>query len=97
MNLCALKFLYTKTLGQPWVVEKAPNPKVQRPLPTVLSREDVARVLDGTINLKHRAILATFYSTGARAAELRLMRVEDIDSQKMQFSFAMAKVDSSGT
>jgi len=83
LNLCALKFLYTKTLAQPWVVEKAPNPKVPRPLPTVLSREEIVRVLDGTINLKHRAILATFYSTGARAAELRLMRVEDIDSQKM--------------
>ena len=83
LNLCALKFFYTKTLHQAWVVEKAANPKVPRPLPTVLSRDEVVRVLDGTHNLKHRALLATLYSTGARAAESRLLRVEDIDSQRM--------------
>jgi integrase/recombinase XerD len=83
LNFCALKFLYTKTLGQPWVVEKAANPKVPKPLPLVLSREEVVRVLDLTANLKHRAFLATLYSTGARAAEARLLRVEDIDSQRM--------------
>jgi len=83
LNFCALKFLYTKTLGQPWVVEKAANPKVPKPLPLVLSREEVVRVLDLTANLKHRAFLATLYSTGARAAEARLLRAENIDSQRM--------------
>src|SRR6266511_2258476 len=91
LNFCALKFLYTRTLGQAWVVEKAANPKVPKPLPMVLSREEVVRVLDLTANLKHRAFLATLYSTGARAAEARLLRVEDIDSQRMLVSIRHGK------
>ena len=83
LNLCALKFCYAKALGQPWVVEKAPNPKRPEILPTVLSREEVVRLLDATHNLKHRALLATLYSTGMRAAEVRQLKVSDLDGKRM--------------
>jgi len=33
-------------------------------LPTVLTPEEVTRMLDHTANLKHWTILATFYGTG---------------------------------
>ena len=82
LDLCALKFLYSKVLYQPWVVEKAANPKVPRMLPSVLSREEVVRLLDSTVNLKHRAVLSTLYSTGMRAAELRQLKVSDIDGPR---------------
>ena len=32
LNLCALKFFYTRALGQPWVVEKAAIPSASKPL-----------------------------------------------------------------
>lgn len=83
LNLCALKFCYAKALGQPWVVEKAANPKRPETLPTVLSREEVVRLLDATHNLKHRALLATLYSTGMRAAEAQRLKVSDIDGKRM--------------
>jgi integrase/recombinase XerD len=83
LNLCALKFCYAKALGRPWVVEKAPNPKRPETLPTVLSREEVVRLLDATHNLKHRALLATLYSTGMRAAEAQRLKVSDIDGKRM--------------
>jgi integrase/recombinase XerD len=83
LNLCALKFCYAKALGQPWVVEKAANPKRPETLPSVLSREEVVRLLDATHNLKHRALLATLYSTGMRAAEVRQLKVSDLDGKRM--------------
>jgi integrase/recombinase XerD len=83
LNLCALKFCYAKALGQPWVVEKAANPKRPERLPTVLSREEIVRLLDATHNLKHRALLATLYSTGMRAAEAQRLKVSDIDGKRM--------------
>ena len=61
----ALKFLYTRTLKQNWVAQEIAKPKVRRPLPTVLSREEVTALLDATPNLKHRTLLA-LYATGLR-------------------------------
>jgi site-specific recombinase XerD len=48
-----------------------------------LSAEEITRILDHTTNLKHWAIIATLYFTGLRCNELRLLKVGDIDSQRM--------------
>jgi len=48
-----------------------------------LSREEVRGLLDATVNLKHRALLATMYATGLRCAEVQQLKVTDIDSQRM--------------
>lgn len=79
----ALKFFYTRTLKQNWFVQEVAKPKVRRPLPTVLSREEVTALLDATPNLKHRTLLATLYATGLRCAEAQQLKVTDIDSQRM--------------
>src|SRR5262249_51661056 len=62
----AWKFFYTRTLKQHWFEHEIAKPKVRRKLPTVLSREEVHVLLDATVNLKHRALLATMYDTGLR-------------------------------
>jgi integrase/recombinase XerD len=79
----ALKFIYTKTLKRPWFDLEIPKPKVKRKLPRVLSPEDIQQVLNATMNLKHRAIIATLYGAGLRRAEVRTLKVSDIDGQRM--------------
>jgi site-specific recombinase XerD len=83
LRLSALKFLYTRVLKQPWFDQEVAKPKERRKLPTVLSREEVRTLLDATVNLKHRALLATMYATGLRCAEVQQLKVTDIDSQRM--------------
>lgn len=83
VNRAALKFLYVKVLKQPWFDEEIAKPKKRPRLPTVLSPEEITRMLDRTSNLKHSTVLATFYATGLRSRELRLLKVSDIDSARM--------------
>jgi site-specific recombinase XerD len=79
----ALKFLYVRTLRLPWFDEQVAVVKQRVQLPTVLSPQEVTSILDRTTNLKHWTLIATLYATGLRVAEVRLLKVNDIDSQRM--------------
>jgi integrase/recombinase XerD len=79
----ALRFLYTKTLKRPWFDEDVAKIKQRLRLPTVLSAEEITRILGRTTNLKHWTMIATLYATGLRVSELRRLKVNDIDSQRM--------------
>jgi integrase len=57
------------------------KPKVRRKLPRVLSREEIQDLLNAASNLKRREILATLYGTRLGCAELRHLKIDDIDSQ----------------
>ena len=83
VNRSALRFLYVRVLKQRWFEEEIPPPKRPILLPTVLSAQEITRILDTTRNLKHWTILATLSATGLRCDELRLLQVSDIDSQRM--------------
>ena len=79
----ALRFLFVKTLKRPYIHDQIPFPKRQRPLPTVLSQDEVARLIDSAQSLMHRAMLMTLYGTGVRRAELCQLKVADVDSKRM--------------
>ena len=83
VNRAALRFLYVRVLRQRWFDVEIQPPKRHPQLPTVLSAEEITRILDATRNLQHWTILATLYATGMRCNEFRLLKVEDIDSKRM--------------
>src|SRR5580658_5621475 len=55
----ALRFLFLKTLHRHFLAEYIPFPKAHKRLPTVLSPEEVARLIDSARNLYHRTLLMT--------------------------------------
>lgn len=81
--VAALRFLFVKTLRRAYLLDHLPFPKAPRKLPTVLSPEEVARLIDSASNLYHRTLLVTLYSTGLRRAELCHLKVSDVDSRRM--------------
>lgn len=67
------------------------RPKRDRRLPTVLSKEEIIRVIQVTKNLKHRAIIAIIYSCGFRISELINLELRDIDISRRQIIVKNAK------
>jgi len=82
-RIAALRFFFVKTLRRPYQREDLPSPKRPKRLPTVLSQQEVARLIDSADGLFHYAILMTLYATGMRRAELCHLKVSDIDSPRM--------------
>jgi integrase/recombinase XerD len=83
VRLAALRFLFVSVLKRPWTVADTPYPKRPDTLPTVLSQDEVARLIDSALNPLDRAVLMTLYATGLRRAELTRLKVADIDSERM--------------
>src|SRR6202049_4217731 len=82
-RLGALRFFYTQVLKQAWSTAETPYPKKVLHLPQVLSREEVAQLIDAAQTPVYRMLLMTLYATGARRAEVAHLKISDIDSQRM--------------
>ena len=82
-RVAALRFFFVKTLKRHQFRDFLPYPQDRRRLPTVLSREEVSRLINAAGTLFGRTLLMTLYGTGMRRAELAHLKVSDIDSQRM--------------
>jgi integrase/recombinase XerD len=82
-RVAALRFLFVRTLKRREFREELPYPKDHRRLPPVLSLDGVARLIDAAGNLMQRALLMPLYGTGMRRAEVAMLKVHDVDSQRM--------------
>ena len=90
-HLAALRFFYVKTLKKAWSITETPYPKKAVHLPTILSQEEVARLIDAALTPYHRTLLMTLYATGVRRAELTHLKVSDVDSQRMVIHVQVGK------
>src|SRR6516164_1670946 len=81
--VCALRFFYGVTLGQAIVPERITYARQPSKLPVVLSADEVVRFLEAIPSLKSRTALTTVYAAGLRVSEVVLLKIADIDSQRM--------------
>ncbi len=79
----ALRFFFTHTIDRPGLARKLIRAVHPRNLPVVLSRDEVARLLNATTCLKHQAALSVAYGAGLRVAEVAALKVADIDSERV--------------
>jgi integrase/recombinase XerD len=92
VRMSALRFFYWKTLKRrDLYFDDLPMPKTPKRLPTVLSPEEVVRMIQAASSLMHRTILILLYGSGIRRAELRWLKVTDIDSQRMVIHIQQGK------
>ena len=82
MKLGGIVFLYEKTLGRPQDVSFVVWPKQHSPLPTVLSQQEVAAVIEALERPVYRAIAMVLYGAGLRIDEALSLEVGDIDGAR---------------
>jgi len=87
----AIKFLYEKVLQKPGNYYMGERPLKSKPLPKVLSKQEVIRLIKATDNIKHRCVLSLIYSAGLRRSELLNLKPTDILSDRKQVRIADSK------
>ena len=82
-HLTGVKFFYRHSLGRRWYADALPRVKIKRTLPDVLSEDEVAAMIDSTHNVFWKALIMTTYSSGLRNAEVRNLKITDVDRKRM--------------
>jgi integrase/recombinase XerD len=81
--MTALRFFFRTTLDRPDLLKCLFHVYESPRLPTVLTQEEVARLLDAAPGAKYKAALSVAYGAGLRASEVLSLKVSDIDSGRM--------------
>lgn len=55
------------------------RPRREKRLPTVLSKDEVLKIINSIKNIKHRTIISIIYSAGLRVSEITNLKLMDID------------------
>jgi site-specific recombinase XerD len=78
----ALLFYYKQIWHRSFFLNLS-HPRKEKHIPVVLSKEEVKRMIDVLVNLKHKCILSLLYATGVRVGELTHIKMWDIDLDRM--------------
>ncbi|MDD4922486.1 MAG: tyrosine-type recombinase/integrase [Bacteroidales bacterium] len=90
-SINAIKFYYERVLGGQRKIYLVDRPRTEKTLPIVLSEDEISAIINATTNLKHKVILMTIYSAGLRISEALNLKIQDIDSQRMQIRVQQSK------
>jgi integrase/recombinase XerD len=74
----AIKLFFRNLLGKPLELSVELKRRA-RPMPTVLSRDEIQKIVGVTRNVSHRLIFQLMYSSGLKLDELLGLRVGDVD------------------
>ena len=75
----------------PWSLKKIPRPRKEQTLPKILSKEDVVRLIEHAPTYKYQVFLTFMYVTGMRMSEALNLRMQDIDSDRLQIRIEKGK------
>lgn len=81
VHLNAIKFLMEDILGKK-VLLNVKYSKIPKKLPTVLTKEEIQKLIKAAENPKHSLILKLMYSSGLRLSELVHLKKEDLELDK---------------
>lgn len=78
----ALKFYYEQVLRQEKFFWEIPRPKKQILLPKVISKEQIAALINSIENKKHKTIIMLTYACGLRVSEVVGLKLHHVDGAR---------------
>ena len=83
LALSSLKFFYNDIVKNS-ALNAVKAPKVEKKIPTVLSKEEIRKLLEAVSNPKHKLLIEFMYSAGLRVSECVSIKLDDLDmAEKM--------------
>ncbi len=83
--ISSIKFYYERVAFRlDFELERIERPRKGRRLPTILSIQEIDRLLRSLENLKHVTLLYTLYSSGLRLSEVLSLRLSDLSFDRNQ-------------
>lgn len=86
-----LRFFYKRVLKQQWDYDEVLKLRTTHKIPIILSKEEVAFLIDSAPNLKYKAIFSLIYSSGLRVSEVVSLKYEDISRVRKQVHISESK------
>lgn len=86
----ALKLYFEKILRRKFFAF-IPRSKQEKTLPTVLSKEEVHKLIEVTTNPKHKTMIQLIYGAGLRVGELVRIKMCDLDFDRERVHVVLAK------
>lgn len=81
LTISSLKFYYMEILGKIEFAKIKP-PKSEKKLPTILTKNEIMKLLDSIKNFKHRLLVEMMYSGGLRVSECVSLKINDLDLEE---------------
>lgn len=88
---CGIRFLFKNTLGKPFPLFDFLKVPHEKKLPTVLSREEIAKAFDLVVDPIYAMALKTTYVNGLRISETLGLRNVDVDRSRMTLKVRLGK------
>ncbi len=87
----AVKLFYLKVENRKLSIDHIERPKKYKPLPKVIPKEMVEKMLICIPNFKHKTALTLIYACGLRRSELINLRLKDLDSKRRTVTIVNGK------
>ena len=81
--IVGVRFFLENTLERPELANKMRAVSVEQRIPVILSKDEVAKLIESAHGPKYRTALSVAYGAGLRAGEVVGLKTTDIDSERM--------------
>ena len=78
LGLSSLRFYFGEMLKKNLFTDIKP-PKIEKKIPTVLTKYEIKKMIDSMKNVKHRLLIETLYSSGLRVSECVNLEIDELN------------------